>query len=76
LLLDIAKWKLHPIELSEKSMTECVLAAASLNFKTASYATLLGILGTISIGRDIYASLVCIVSIDSPTSLRLAPNVF
>ena len=45
-MLDTSKWTLHPIDLSEKSMTWSVLAAASLNFKTGSSATLQGLLGT------------------------------
>ena len=59
-MLDTSKWTLHPIELSEKSMTGSVLAAASLNFKTGSSATLRGLLGTML--RHIHAALVSIIS--------------
>ena len=59
-MLDTSKWTLHPIELSEKSMTGSVLAAASLNFKTGSSATLRGLLGTML--RHIHAALVRIIS--------------
>ena len=59
-MLDTSKWTLYPIELSEKSMTGSVLAAASLNFKTGSPATLRGLLGTML--RHIHAALVSIIS--------------